>query len=369
MQSVRFGIVGLGLIGKQHAESLLAGKAARATLAAVASSSAEKLAAFAARGVKTFPNAGAMIHSGAIDALLIATPHTSHLEIARAAFAAGLHVLVEKPLAPHKADAEKLVAAAQKFPRLMFAAMFQKRAEPCFQKMRALLSDGALGKISRVNWITTDWFRSEAYYRSSDWRATWAGEGGGVLLNQALHNLDMMTWLCGQPERVRGFCQFGRFHDIEAEDNATAYLEWAGATGAFITSTGEAPGTNRLEIAGSLGRLVLENNHLTLTRNAVDAQEFSRTAKEAFAKMETRTETIPFDEIAAPHAALMQNFADAILDGAPLLAPGAEGIHSVELANAMVYSSIIGQTVELPLDGAAWEKKLNELIAAAKVAK
>ena len=365
MKTLRVGLIGLGNIGQQHAENFLSGKISRAQLTAVATSVPAKQKQFGPLCEKIFASGEELLRARSVDAVLIATPHYSHLALGVAALENGLHLLVEKPIAAHKADAEKLIAAHGKNPALIFAGMFQKRAEPCFQKIRALLASGALGQLVRVNWITTDWFRTHAYYASGGWRATWRGEGGGVLLNQALHNLDMLAWLCGQPARVRGFCQLGKFHPIEVEDNVTAYLEWvSGATGTFITSTGEAPGTNRLELAGSLGKLVLENNRLTFTRNAVDAQEFSRTSKEGFNKPAVTVEEFPFADALNPHAALTQNFVDAILDGTTLLAPGAEGIHSVELANALVYSSLLGQTVELPLDGAVWEKKLGELAAA-----
>ena len=220
----------------------------------------------------------------------------------------------------------------------------------------------------RVNWINTDWYRTEAYYASGGWRATWKGEGGGVLLNQCLHNLDTVAMaLAGCPGAVRGFCQLGRFHQIEVEDNVTAYLEWAnGATGVFVSSTGEAPGTNRFEIVGTHGKVVLENNKLTFTRNETDMIQFSQTAKQGFAKPDVWNIEIPFENATLPHATMVQNFVNAILDGEPLIAPGEEGIHSVELANAMVYSSLLGQSVALPMDGAAWEAKLNQLIAETK---
>ena len=242
--------------------------------------------------------------------------------------------------------------------------MFQMRVEPRYLKIQKLLRDGELGRIVRVNWINTDWYRTEAYYASSDWRATWKGEGGGVLLNQCLHNLDILQWLCGMPKRLRGFCQFGRFHRIEVEDNVTAWLEWAnGATGAFIGSSGEAPGVNRFEIAGSRGVLLLEHNRLTFRRNDADMLQFSQTAKAGFLKPNVWNVEIPFDDAPMPHAAITRNFVNAILDGQPLIAPGREGVNSVELANAMVFSSLAGQTLELPMSGAAWEKKLQELIA------
>ena len=365
MKTLRVGLIGLGNIGQQHAENFLSGKISRARLTAVATAAPAKQKKFSPLCERVFQTGEELLRARCVDAVLLATPHYSHLALGLAALENGLHLLVEKPITAHKADAEKLLAAHAKTSTLVLAGMFQKRAEPCFQKIRALLRDGTLGSLVRVNWITTDWFRTHAYYASGGWRATWHGEGGGVLLNQALHNLDMLAWLCGQPTRVRGFCQLGKFHPIEVEDDVTAYLEWAnGATGTFITSTGEAPGTNRLELAGALGKLVLENNRLTFTSNAMDAQAFSRTSQDGFSKPAVTVEEIPFADARNPHAALTQNFVDAILDGTPLLAPGAEGIHSVELANAIVYSSLLGQTVELPLDGAAWEKKLGELSAA-----
>lgn len=367
MDKVRLGIIGMGNIGKYHADYLLNGKVRRCELVAVCDPVAP-LDGYAS--LKTFTDAEALIRSGAVDAVIIATPHYQHTTLGIAALEAGVHVMVEKPISSHKADAERLIAAHARHPQVVFAGMFQLRTEPRYQKIRKLIREGALGQIVRVNWINTDWYRTEAYYASGGWRATWKGEGGGVLLNQCLHNLDVLQWMVGMPQRVRGFCQFGRFHQIEVEDNVTAYLEWPNAaTGVFISSTGEAPGTNRLEIAGSMGRLVLENHRLTFTRNETDMIEFSRTARQGFVKPEVWHIEIPFDNAVLPHAIMVQNFVNAILDGEPLIAPGEEGIHSVELANVMVYSSLLGQTVELPMDAAAWERKLQQLIAESKVQK
>ena len=367
MKTVKLGIIGMGNIGKYHADYLLNKKVSRCELAAVCDSNIAALERF--RPLQIFGDGHQLIQSGAVDAVIIATPHFQHTTLGIAAFENGIHALVEKPVSSHKADAESLIAAHQNFPEVVFAGMFQLRTEPRYQKIRKLIQED-LGQLVRVNWINTDWFRTEAYYASSGWRATWKGEGGGVLLNQCLHNLDTLQWLCGMPSRLRGFCQLGRFHQIEVEDNVTAYLEWAnGATGSFIISTGEAPGTNRLEIVGTRGTLVLENNKLTFARNAVDMLEFSRTATQGFVKPEAKVEEIPFANAEVPHAIVTQNFVNAILDGKPLIAPGAEGIHSVELANAMVFSSLLGQTLELPMDGSAWEKELNRLIVNSKVKK
>lgn len=370
MKSVRIGIIGTGNIGKHHAGYLLEGKVARCQLTAVCSTSPDKLADYAAKGVKIFGDAMELIRSKAVDAVIIATPHYQHTTLGIAAFEVGLHLMVEKPISAHKADAEKLIAAHRLNPKLAFGGMFQLRVEPRYEKIRALIRGGDLGEIVRVNWVNTDWFRGEAYYASSAWRATWKGEGGGVLLNQCLHNLDVLQWLLGMPARTRGFCQLGRFHQIEVEDNVTAYLEWAnGATGVFVSSTGEAPGANRFEIVGTRGTLVLENGKLMFTRNAADMIEFSRTAKTGFSKPDATTGEVPFTNATVPHATLMQNFVNAILDGEKLIAPGVDGIHSVELANAMVFSSLTKETVELPMSSAAWEAKLNQLIAESKLEK
>lgn len=367
MEKVRLGIIGLGNIGKYHADYLQNKKVSRCELVAVCDAVAP-LDRYAP--LKIFNDGEAIIRSGEVDAVIIATPHFQHTTLGIAALNAGVHAMVEKPISSHKADAERLIAASLKNPKVVFSGMFQMRTEPRYQKVQKLIQAGDLGEIVRINWINTDWYRTEAYYASGGWRATWKGEGGGVLLNQCLHNLDTLQWLVGMPRRVRGFCQLGRFHQIEVEDNVTAYLEWAnGATGVFVSSTGEAPGTNRFEIAGTRGRLVMENNKLLFTRNEADMITFSQTAKQGFVKPDVWHAEIPFTDAPMPHAFLLQNFVNAILDGEPLIAPGAEGIHSVELANGMVYSSMLNQTIELPMESAGWEKKLNELIAGSRVQK
>jgi len=301
--------------------------------------------------------------------VLIATPHYTHTTIGIGALENSLHVLVEKPISVHKKDCERLVTAHTD-KRLVFAAMFQQRTDPRYVRVRQLLDDGTLGKLQRVSWIITDWFRTDAYYASSAWRATWRGEGGGVLLNQCPHNLDLLHWLCGMPARVRAFAGVGRYHNVEVEDEVTAYLEYAnGATGTFITTTGEAPGTNRLELAGDLGRIVVENGTITLTRNAQSARTFSRTTDELFGRPATSTEQIAVEATGEQHLGIITNFVEAVLDGAPLIAPAQEGIHSVELANAMLYSALNGETVELPLDGDAYEAFLRKLTAESTIKK
>ena len=364
MDKVRIGIIGLGNIGQIHVNNLLESKVPRGVLTAVGDAFPDKLPEYKAKGLKTFDSGEALIGSGEIDALIVATPHFQHTTLGIAALEAGLHVMVEKPISAHKADAERLIAAANARPELTFSGMFQMRVEPRYQKLRKLVRDGELGDLIRVIWIMTDWFRAEAYYQSSDWRATWKGEGGGVLLNQCLHQLDALQWIVGMPSKVQSHVGIGRHHDIEVEDDVTCYMEYAnGANGAFITSTGETPGSNRFEIAGTKGRALLENDRLIVTRNKVASDEWSRTSKIGFKQPESTVEEIPIPGADNAHAQLIANFVNAILDGEALIAPGASGIGSVELANVMVYSGLLGQAVDLPMDSAAWESKLNELIA------
>ena len=362
MEKVRIGIVGMGNMGKYHADYLIKGKVAHAELSAVCSTSPEKLSAYK-DPVAVFGNGGEMIRSGSIDAVLVATPHYQHTSLGICAIENGIHLMVEKPISAHKADAERLIEVSTQHPDIVFGGMFQLRTEPRYLKLKKLIADGDLGDIVRINWIITDWFRTEAYYASGGWRATWKGEGGGVLLNQCLHQLDALQWLVGMPSKVRSFAQCGRFHDIEVEDNVTAYLEYPnGATGVFVSSTGEAPGSNRFEIAGTRGRVILENDQIKFTRNESCMLEHSKNSPIGFSKPEVWEVDIPFGNAELPHAILMRNFVEAIRNKTPLIAPGVEGIHSVELANVLLYSSLVDQTINLPMDGAAFEAKLQQLI-------
>ena len=368
MNKVRVGVIGMGNMGKYHADYLQQGKVNRCELTAVSSTTASKLEKY--KGLKTFDSGEKLIRSGEVDAVLIATPHYSHTTLGVEAFKAGLHVMVEKPISVHKADCERLIAAAKANPKLVFGAMFQLRTEPRYKKLKQLIDSGELGQIVRVNWIITDWFRTEAYYASGGWRATWKGEGGGALLNQCPHQLDLLQWLVGMPSCVRAFCQFGRYHNIEVEDNVTVFMEYPnGATGVFITSTGEAPGTNRFEIAGERGKIVIEGGKMTFTRNETSMRDFSKTAKTGFARPDVWNVEIPVENAPAQHATVMQNFVDAILDGAPLIVPGAEGTNSVEIANAALYSTWTKQTVELPLNSKAYEEALHEKIRTSRFEK
>ena len=360
MHSVRLGIIGVGNMGSAHARTVLEGKVTRCELTAVCDIVPARLEPFSA--IQSYRSHAGLLRSGRVDAVLVATPHFAHVPVGVAALKRGLHVLVEKPIAVHKADCEKLLAAHTN-PRQVFAVMFNQRTDPYFRKIREMVQGGELGEIRRINWTITNWFRTAAYYASGGWRATWAGEGGGVLLNQCPHNLDLFQWMFGRPERLRAYCQFGRYHAIEVEDDVTAYCEFAnGATAVFITSTGEAPGTNRLEVVGENGRLVYETDRLTFWRNEVPMTEFNRATDKPFSVPACTEIPIPVAGHGGQHVEVLQNFVDAILDGTPLLAPARDGIHSVELANAMLLSSLKDRTVTLPLDSRAYARLLRSLV-------
>ncbi len=364
MDTVRFGVVGLGNMGRFHAEYLNALQPA-AKLGGVCDVDEKRRKEISEKngGIPAFGTYQELIESGAVDAILIATPHYQHPEIAEMAMAKGLHVLCEKPAAVTVNGARRMNDAHTRHPQVQFGMMFQMRTAPIYQKLKSLIDEGELGELTRLTWIVTDWFRTWSYYGSGGWRATWKGEGGGVLINQCPHNLDLIPWLTGMmPTRVTGIAHIGKTHPIEVEDDVTAIMEYAnGMTGHFITTTGEAPGTNRLEIAGDRGKAVAENGKLTFFRTRQSVREVRETSPNLFAKVETWEIDIPFPADADGHRVITENFVAAIRGGKPLLAPGEDGVKQLELGNAMLMAGLSRQAVELPLDGDKYEAFIQEL--------
>lgn len=350
----------MGNMGSAHAKNIQEGKVPGLKLTGICDSNPSKLEGYG--DVPGFSTAEDMFDSGLVDAVLIATPHYDHTTLGIQALEKGLHVLVEKPISVHKADCEKLIAAHTN-EKQVFAAMFNQRTNPQYQKLRTMIQNGELGDLKRVQWTITDWFRSEFYYQSGGWRATWAGEGGGVLLNQCPHQLDLWQWLFGMPSKVRAFLTLGKYHEIEVEDDVTAYMEYDnGCTGVFITTTGEAPGTNRLEVAGDRGKVVIEGGTFRFIRNEVATAEHSRTVQSGFTRPEVWHVDIPVASGGEQHIGIMKNFAKAVLEGAPLIARAEEGIHSVELANAMILSGCLNETMEFPLNPETYRAFLQDKI-------
>ncbi|MBE6657167.1 MAG: Gfo/Idh/MocA family oxidoreductase [Ruminococcaceae bacterium] len=369
MEKVRFGIVGIGNMGTGHVESIAGGHIENAVLTAVCDVKEDRLAFVTEKygaDIATYTDYKEMLASGKIDAVLIATPHYLHPVIAIEAFEAGLHVLSEKPIGVYTKKVMEMYEVAKAHPDQVFGIMYNQRTNPRYQKMREMLQGGELGELQRVVWIITNWYRTQSYYNSSAWRATWEGEGGGVLLNQCPHNLDLWQWICGMPKRVCGFLSFGKYHNIEVDDDATIYAEYAnGATGLFITTTGEAPGTNRLEITGTKGKLVFENNKLIWTKLEEDVKEFTMNAETGFGTPKMTTEEIVIEEPSPEHRGILRNYTNAILNGTPLLAPGLEGVNGLSISNAAHLSAWKNNKwVDLPNDGEEFWEELQKKIAA-----
>lgn len=369
MEKVRLGIIGLGNMGQSHAR--LVQTIDGIDLTAVCDIDAERVARVTGQyGCRGYADPHVLMASKQCDAVLIATPHYDHTTLGIAALKRKLHLLVEKPISVHKADCEKLIRAHTAKGQV-FAAMFNQRTNPQYQRIRAMVRGGELGEIHRIHWTITDWFRSQAYFDSGGWRATWAGEGGGVLMNQCPHQLDLLQWMFGMPARVRAFAGFGKHHRIEVEDDVTAYLEWTGgASGVFTTTTGETPGVCRLEVAAENGLLVHDLDTATLTwiRNEKPTTQ-AIAENPGFTKPATQTETFHFDDAGPQHRGVLENFVAAILHGKPLIAPASEGIHSVELANAMIFSALTGKPVALPLSARAYAARLKKLVASSTFTK
>ena len=370
MEKVRLGIIGIGSMGTGHAGNVLKGMVPDMELTAVADIRQSRLD-WARNNlpetVKVFDDGRKMIDSGSCDAVLVATPHYLHPEFVIYALEHGLHAISEKPAGVYTKQVREMNEAAERSDR-SFAIMLNQRTNCVYRKLHEMIQSGELGQLRRVNWIITDWYRTQAYYNSGGWRATWDGEGGGVLLNQCPHNLDLLQWICGLPCRVRAFCHNGKWHQIEVEDDVTAYLEFPnGATGVFVTTTADAPGTNRFEITLERGKLVAEHDKLTFFELEQSERDFCFTATGGFEQPAGHEVTIELDGKNPQHVGVLNAFAGAILRGEPLVADGTEGIRGLELSNAMHLSSWTDQTVTLPIDEALFLEKLNEHRKASKV--
>lgn len=366
MSKVRIGIIGVGNMGTSHAKNLFEGKVPGGELAAICDYNPDRLKwakeTFGDK-VQLFENTEDFFAAKAVDAVLIATPHYDHPTLAIQAFENNLHVLVEKPAGVYTKQVREMNEAAQKVDKV-FGIMYNQRTNPLYQKVRELIQSGELGAIKRTNWIITSWYRSQSYYNSGGWRATWAGEGGGVLLNQCPHNLDLWQWICGMPKRVKTFMAFGKWHDIEVEDDVTAYVEYEnGATGVFITSTADSPGTNRFEILGEKGKVVIEEGQLKFWRLRVSERQFNSEYTGGFGEPECWKCEVPVKGTETGHVGIMTDWVQAIQKGTPLLAPGIEGINGLSISNAMHLSAWTDDWVDIAtMDEDLFYEKLQERI-------
>ncbi len=356
-------------MGSAHAFCIAEGGVEGMCLTAVCDINSERMAPIIKKypNINTYTDYNALLDSDVADAVIIAVPHPLHSEIAIKALISGHHVMLEKPVDISVSKVKKLNQVAEKS-GMVFGIMFNQRTNPLYKKAREIVKSGALGELKRTVWIITNWYRTQSYYNSGDWRATWSGEGGGVLLNQAPHNLDLWQWICGMPQSVTAFCDIAKYHNIEVEDDATLITRYKnGAVGTFITSTGEYPGTNRLEISGTLGKIVLENETLKWWKLKTDEREVCSTSTESFTKIDTEYTELTVDEPETAHRGILQNFTNAILNGEELIAKGEDGIFELILSNAAYLSSwSANKEIELPFDCDEFDKKLSELSKNAK---
>lgn len=324
------------------------------------------------RSVKFFYDYKEMLASGLCGAIIVAVPHYYHPPICIDVLNAGINVISEKPIGVYTKQAEELIEVASKSDKL-FGLMFNQRTNPLYKKARDMIQKGELGELKRCVWIVTNWYRTQTYYDSGDWRATWSGEGGGVILNQCPHQLDLWQWIFGMPNKIFAACHEGKFHNIEVEDDVAVYAEYAnGATGVFITTTGEYPGTNRLEISGDKGKLVIENNTMKFTKLASPERKWCFESGEIFTgpeKEEIDVDCSAFNTTKVQHKGITQNFTNAILYGEELMAPGEEGINGLRISNAIFLSSWLGKTVDVPVDGDLFYEMLQDKIKNSKYEK
>ena len=373
MEKVRVGIIGLGNQGTHYMAGLFnPGKIPNGVITALCDNNPVKIEAMKARTVGQdiayFDNYIDMLDSCLCDMVMVVVPHYFHPEMVIEALKRGIHVICDKPAGVYTKQVKEMNEVAKQS-NALFAMMFNQRTNCVYRKMREIVQAGGIGELQRVTWIITDWYRTQQYYDSGSWRATWEGEGGGVLFNQCPHQIDLVQWVVGElPVQVNGFCQYGKWHDIEVEDDVTAYFRYKnGATGMFITTTGEAPGTNCFEISGTKGKLLVENNKLYYWQNDQDSQEWSKTATIGFVPPKCTMTEVETDGENPQHMGIINNFIAAIRGEEPLFVDGKEGINGVELMNAMELSGWNnGEPIMLPVDEDRYLRELEQHVATSK---
>ena len=369
MKKIRLGILGVGNMGSGHARNVLGGNCPDFELTAIADWNAERVEwskQEISSDIAYFATCEEMIASGLIDACLIAVPHYDHPKYAMLCMRSGIHVMVEKPAGVYTKQVREMNEEAAKHD-VVFGMMFNQRTNHVYRKMHELIHSGKYGRIRRVNWLITNWYRPQAYYDSGDWRGTWSGEGGGVLLNQCPHQLDLMQWICGMPKSMHAHMKFGQWHDVEVEDDVTAYMEYEnGATGVFITCTGDGCGSNRFEVQMDGAKLVVEKDQLTVWEFEMSEPEFTKTNTIPFGHLKVEEFQPETDGKNPQHVGVINAWGGAILRGEPLVAGGEEGINGLMLSNAMHLSAWLGKEVALPIDEDLYYEELMKRVATSR---
>ena len=359
-KKIKYGIIGIGKMGSIHARKLKAGLIRNSELGAVCDNDPKRIewAKEKLKDVQTFTNYKDLIDSGLVDAVLIATPHYIHPIIATYSIEKGIHTIIEKPAGVFTKDVRQLNEHSKKYPNVAFGIMYNQRTNKLYRKAKEIMDSGEMGPLKRANWLITNWYRPQAYYNQGGWRGTWSGEGGGVLINQCPHQLDLFQWLVGMPKSIRGYAKEAVIRDINVENDVTAYMEYEGdASGLFVTSTHDSPGTNRLEISCDGGKIVIENNKLEYWKLTQYESEFSKVNTKFMPKIGFKKKTVRISKIGAllemvfgQHTKIIKNFSEHLLNGEELIAPGIEGINGLTISNAIHLSSWQDKKLDLPLD-------------------
>ncbi len=371
MDKIKLGIIGFGNMGTGHTSNIMGGNCPEVDLVAICDKNPERCefgkSKYPDANITYFTDAIEMLDSGLINACLVAVPHYDHAKYSIECMKRGIHVMCEKPAGVYTRQVREMIAVSEEHPEVVFGMMFNQRTNPVYRKMHELVHSGKYGEIRRTNWLITNWYRSQAYYNSSDWRATWAGEGGGVLLNQCPHQLDLWQWICGMPVKVQSKIKYGKWHDIEVDDDVTTFVEYEnGATGVFITTTGDGKGTNRFEVQMDGAKLVVEDDKLTVTEFEMKESEFTKTNTEVFGSVKTHNLEVEIEDKNPQHIGVVNAWAGKILHGTPLIAEGAEGLKGVILSNAMHLSDFLGREVEIPFDEDLYYEELMKRVATSK---
>lgn len=366
-QELKLGIIGVGNMGFDHAKKITAGEVENLKLVAVCDideAKRQRIKETFGDTLEIYDDYHKLLDAHTVDIVLIATPHYLHPVMAVEAFEKGYHVISEKPAGVYTSAVRKMNEAAVKSGKA-FGIDFNQRTNPLYIKAREIVQSGALGEPRRLVWIITNWYRTQAYYDSGSWRATWGGEGGGVLLNQCPHQLDLWQWIFGMPVKIRATCNVGKYHNIEVEDDAQIFAEYAnGATATFITTTGEFPGTNRTEISGSKGKIVIEDGKLKWWKLEKDDREVCKTEKDGFPSIPFEYEEYAPEGVGRAHMGIIQSVVDHILTGSEMLSPGCDGINALTISNAAFLSSWTGKDITLPIDEKLYEEELKKRVDA-----
>jgi len=369
MKKVRIGIIGVGGMGSAHC---ISAKELKETKLVFVCDIDEKIAKAKSKefGVPYFTDYKKAFKSGLCDAVVIATPHWIHPEIAIFAFKNGLHVLSEKPIAVTVADADRMIKAA-KDNKKVFAVMFQKRTTSFVKKLTEIIKSAAIGEVTRTLCIDP-WYRTQSYYDSGTWRATWAGEGGGVLINQSSHTIDLFTYIAGLPAKVEAKTRTS-LHKIEVEDEVAVSLEYKnGGWGYFYTSTCEPAGKDAslyMEIAGEKGKIVVSGTDITLYTYSVPVSKFTHQSKGMWSSLDVKEEKVKLDKDVLGHREIMRNFAMAIHKKEKLISPGQEGLNAVEFFNACILSGMKNKAVKIPVNRNEYNSLMKNLVKNSKAKK